>query len=37
MSFSIGPGAMTFALIPNRPVSLASDLVNPMMPPLAAE
>jgi hypothetical protein len=37
MSVAMNPGATAFAVTPNGPSSMASVLVNPCMPALAAE
>ena len=36
MSVSMNPGGIALAVMPREPTSRASDLVNPMMPALAA-
>ncbi len=36
MSVSMKPGATTFAVMPRDPISRARDLVNPIIPALAA-
>ena len=37
MSVTMNPGATAFAVMPNGPSSMASVLVKPCMPALAAE